>query len=628
MVGRKRFNSDEGENSNSKKKSPKGVVGEDATKEGVSAIKKLINGQQSSSKRNTEVSSDSDSRDSRFKFKKNQDYRTPSKKDLKEDLLKKPKKNGRKTSTKDATDDDESVDEGHKRSTVLLARERLENKKAKHSEFKKGTLKQKTVQIALDLGTKNKELRAEIHELKKEIKVKSEKTEVKPTADDKKLGEDNARLRKKREDLEKEVDANKSTLRRVRRERDEAKDEVDKGKKEVSNLVQEVRTLRRQHNEECFSQEEKYMLEMRIDELEEEKRGLEEGSDEGDDVSKFKKDVEDLESKKKAFIKEIEEMDAERIKLQLAVEELKENGMEKVDDSSEVLELKDRIARVTKKAIRDCNELGKENKELRNLMEELKAKLILTQENAKKDMKELGIEVEQETFNTEGVESQSLFGDSRILTEDDEDGKDVEEGEEEEMQAKSVLHETANMEDMSTDDEFDSRAATFLVGDYKVRNIKSFKESMVRNAKFPEAVQEASKRFTPCTLNNKIMFIVISSTARGTHTPKPKMGASFCNLAPVCGRKFVDGDDIAMVYVFGCIFHAANMTEVWVCGHHADCSVEGYEMQIQTRNRNCEGPPGVKGVKAVDKADNKEGDDKKVKGARDTKNNQEKITKK
>ena len=49
---------------------------------------------------------------------------------------------------------------------------------------------------------------------------------------------------------------------------------------------------------------------------------------------------------------------------------------------------------------------------------------------------------------------------------------------------------------------------------------------------------------------------------------------------------------------------------------------------IQTRNRNCEGPPGVKGVKAVDKADNKEGDDKKVKGARDTKNNQEKITKK
>ena len=51
-------------------------------------------------------------------------------------------------------------------------------------------------------------------------------------------------------------------------------------------------------------------------------------------------------------------------------------------------------------------------------------------------------------------------------------------------------------------------------------------------------------------------------------------------------------------------------------------------MQIQTRNRNCEGPPGVKGVKAVDKADNKEGDDKKVKGARDTKNNQEKITKK
>ena len=107
---------------------------------------------------------------------------------------------------------------------------------------------------------------------------------------------------------------------------------------------------------------------------------------------------------------------------------------------------------------------------------------------------------------------------------------------------------------------------------------------MVRNAKFPEAVQEASKRFTPCTLNNKIMFIVISSTARGTHTPKPKMGASFCNLAPVCGRKFVDGDDIAMVY--------------------------------------------VKGVKAVDKADNKEGDDKKVKGARDTKNNQEKITKK
>lgn len=125
------------------------------------------------------------------------------------------------------------------------------------------------------------------------------------------------------------------------------------------------------------------------------------------------------------------------------------------------------------------------------------------------------------------------------------------------------------------------------------------------------------------------MFIVLNSNSRGEHVPKPKMGASFCNLAPVCSRKFSEGDTIAMVYVFGCVFHSANMTEVWVCGHHADCSVEGYEMQIQTRNRDSM-RPAVKGVKAVEKVVEKdvEGGEKTEGGTKDGKSSQEKINKK
>ena len=623
MVGKKRSNPDEG-NSNITRKDPKGV-GEEAAKGDVIAIQKLISEHESSSKRGAEMSSDSDNKDSRFKSRRKNDYRTPVKKDARVDFVKKPKKEERRPNPRDATDDDEyeSLDEGHKRSKALLDKEKNGKSYSSGIAVKKGSLKQKTIEIALNLGIKNKELRSENQELMKKLQVKSEKTEVKP-AEVQKLGDDNARLRKKREELEKEIDSNKSTLRRVRKEREEAKDEVEKGKKEVSNLVQEVRNLRKQHNEECFSQEEKYLLEMRIDELEEEKKALEEGKAEGDCVANLQDEIDDLEKKKVSLIREFEELDAEKIKLQLEVEELRENGQEKVDDSSEVLELKDKISRITKKAMKDKNLLEEGNKELRSTLEGLKAKLILTQKDAKKGLEEFGIEVTSEVFYAEGVESQSLFGDSRAASED-EDNKSQDDEEGNENQAKSVLVETASFEDISTDDELDSRAATFMVGDYKVRNVKTFKDSMVRSSKLPAVVAEASKRFRACTLNNKIMFIVLNSNSRGEHVPKPKMGASFCNLAPVCSRKFSEGDTIAMVYVFGCVFHSANMTEVWVCGHHADCSVEGYEMQIQTRNRDSM-RPAVKGVKAVEK--DVEGGEKTEGGTKDGKSSQEKINKK
>ena len=48
-------------------------------------------------------------------------------------------------------------------------------------------------------------------------------------------------MRKERDNLGKEIDGNKSTLRRVRREREEAKDGVEKGKKEIDGLIQEMK---------------------------------------------------------------------------------------------------------------------------------------------------------------------------------------------------------------------------------------------------------------------------------------------------------------------------------------------------------------------------------------------------
>ena len=82
------------------------------------------------------------------------------------------------------------------------------------------------------------------------------------------------------------------------------------------------------------------MLVVKIDELEDENKALEEGNDEVINVDILKKEAKDLEDRKGAFIKEIEGMDAERIKLQTIVEELQEKGLDKVDDSFEVLELK------------------------------------------------------------------------------------------------------------------------------------------------------------------------------------------------------------------------------------------------------------------------------------------------
>ena len=100
-----------------------------------------------------------------------------------------------------------------------------------------------------------------------------------------------------------------------------------------------------------------------------------------------------------------------------------------------------------------------------------------------------------------------MFGDSRSVTDDTDDVEneiDTEE-EDDETQPKSVHHETANLEVFITDNEFDSRAATFVVGEYKVRHVKTLKESMVRTAKFLPVVSEASKNFKAGTLNKKIM---------------------------------------------------------------------------------------------------------------------------
>ena len=82
------------------------------------------------------------------------------------------------------------------------------------------------------------------------------------------------------------------------------------------------------------------MLVVKIDELEDENKAREEGNDEVINVDILEKEAKDLEDRKEAFIKEIEGMDAERIKLQTIVEELQEKGLDKVDDSFEVLELK------------------------------------------------------------------------------------------------------------------------------------------------------------------------------------------------------------------------------------------------------------------------------------------------
>ena len=139
-----------------------------------------------------------------------------------------------------------------------------------------------------------------------------------------------------------------------------------------------------------------------------------------------------------------------------------------------------------------------------------------------------------------------------------------------------------NIDDIETDDDLDSFVGQFKVGEYKVRNVKSAKTSMAKNTRVPKKLTEACKLFTPTTLNNKIMFIAMNARSKTKHSQK-QFGSKFCGLSPVCGRKWEDGEIIARVYVFRTDFHIANESEVWVCNHHVEASIGGYELQIQSK---------------------------------------------
>ena len=357
-------------------RTPKG----EASAADISKINKLLK-RQDGSDRNISggSSSDSDNRSSR--------YKTPTRKrpnDVKASNA--PKKE--KLKKEDVTDDEDG-DDAHRRSVALV---NLEQANAKIKELKRklsatnkkneGTLKQKTVQIALDLEKKNRSLTKELEIVRdqcatelKAAKEQSEHLNENPKKFEK-MEVDLERLRKERKEKEKECAKAKDTLVRIRKERAEAENKYEKVKKELEAMIKEVRKMRNNPNSSNVEDgiKEKEKLEKDLEELKKKKKSLEadistlqekalegekttrkETEDYKKELSKLSKDAEKESNRRAAergaFEKDIATLKEQKLDADKKTEEIKElRSKEQEAFAKEIAGLKVRINEATKKA--------------------------------------------------------------------------------------------------------------------------------------------------------------------------------------------------------------------------------------------------------------------------------------
>ena len=139
-------------------------------------------------------------------------------------------------------------------------------------------------------------------------------------------------------------------------------------------------------------------------------------------------------------------------------------------------------------------------------------------------------------------------------------------------------YENLDIKDFPSDEEWET-TNKFKVGNFIITNSKNAKESRSRTVRLPSRVVAAAKRFTPTSVNNGVMIIALNSKSKAPHSPEK--GRGICGLDPFCKRKWSTGDPIAMVFAFDIPYHPRNESEMWVCAHHSDASVSGYNLQIQ-----------------------------------------------
>ena len=128
-----------------------------------------------------------------------------------------------------------------------------------------------------------------------------------------------------------------------------------------------------------------------------------------------------------------------------------------------------------------------------------------------------------------------------------------------------------------------------MIGNTEIRNYIDPRDSITRGITVPDDLAGKEFKPSPVSLNNKVVFIALS-TGVGYHDG----GKRTCALAG-CNIFWNQGSKISKVRILvGQPSLVGN--EPWVCNHHSQASINGFQLQTQKVMRK-----SVGGIKATEK---------------------------
>ena len=143
---------------------------------------------------------------------------------------------------------------------------------------------------------------------------------------------------------------------------------------------------------------------------------------------------------------------------------------------------------------------------------------------------------------------------------------------------KKNLEKEFSMEPLDADDSFMNPPTVHMkIGKNLVKNYEK------RRTKDAQPIDSSPKEiFVTTSLNNQIFFTAVGEQARRKHD-ESTLGIKPCGLHPYCSNMFRGGEDIALVMINSPEFHDKFEKKTWVCYYHAKASMEGQEIQTQTK---------------------------------------------
>ena len=429
---------------------------------------------------------------------------------------------------------EESGDDGRNRPNDQLDSETVKDLRkviANQKKKLKSTLKSQTIKICSDLDKKNKALSKENENLNKENEEL--KMASKSGEDKKKTKQVQEKLQKVKEERNKAEEENvdaKKNLERVRRQRNEAEDKAAKYKKEREALTKELREVR------------------------------------GD----AKKERETLAKELREVKEDAKVKGKEIVSLKRLLEEF---------DGED-----DEVADAQDSSPTSKNTSKKDSKE-----EKVNEPVDLSS-NSNDDKKSKDITSGSSTAPTKEAAALESSNDSNETaaakpTQEASAAKPTQEP------SKAVDKPDEVIEEISSGEEWEG-TTFFKIGHHLVKNVKFSKDSPAIGAKLPHRIVKETMRFTGTSLNNKITFIATNTKSHTLHDPTK--GSSVCSLTPVCTRRWVKGEPIAIVLIIDSAWHPENEKEQWVCGHHHEASIRGHNLQmqkLQKKNHTKKAPP-------------------------------------